>query len=105
MSEDRIEKLKELLEKNPRNALIHYGIANEYFKLELWEKAVEAINSYLELKDDEGAAYRMLGHCYIELGMRTEAKRAYENGGAAAARHGHPDMAEEFGDYIESMDK
>lgn len=105
MSEDRIAKLKELLEKNPGNALVHYGIANEYFKLELWEKAVEAINSYLALKDDEGAAYRMLGHCYIELEMPAEAKRAYEKGAETAARHGHPDMAEELGDYIESMEE
>ena len=46
----------------------------------------------------------MLGHCYAELGMEGHAKDAYEKGISAALRHGHPDMAEEFRDYIESMD-
>ena len=104
MSEERISKFKELLEKNPENVLARYAVANEYFKLGLYREAVEAINSYLELKDDEGAAYRMLGHCYAELEMPDDAKRAYEKGIEAARRHGHPDMAEELSDCAESVD-
>ena len=104
MSEEKIQKFKKLLEKNPANPLIHYSLANEYFKLNLYEEAVETINAYLKLKDDEGAAYRILGHCYSELGMGNSAKDAYEKGIEAASRHGHPDMAEEFRDYLESLD-
>ena len=104
MSEQKIEKFRELLEKNPGNPLVHYGLANEYFKLERYEETIESINAYLRLKDDEGAAYRILGHCYTELGMEEQAKEAYKKGIAAASTHGHPDMAEELRDYIESLD-
>lgn len=104
MSEKRIQKFKKLLEKNPANPLVYYGLANEYFKLDRYEETIETISAYLKLKDDEGAAYRILGHCYTELGMRDNAKDAYEKGIRAASRHGHPDMAEEFRDYMESLD-
>lgn len=104
MSEERISKLEKLLEKNPQNALARYAVANEYFKLGRHGEAVRAVNAYLELKDDEGAAYRMLGHCYAELEMPGDAKRAYQKGAEAARRHGHPDMAEELADCAESVD-
>ncbi|MXZ48143.1 MAG: tetratricopeptide repeat protein [Candidatus Dadabacteria bacterium] len=104
MSEERIQKFKKLLEKNPANPLVHYSLANEYFKLNRYEETIETINTYLKLKDDEGAAYRILGHCYTELEMPYQAKDTYEKGIQAASRHGHPDMAEEFRNYIESLD-
>ncbi len=104
MSEQRIQKFKKLLEKNPSNPLVYYSLANEYFKLNHYEKTIETISIYLELKDDEGAAYRILGHCYAELGKSDKAKDAYEKGIRAASKHGHPDMAEEFRDYIECLD-
>lgn len=105
MSEERISKLKELLGKNPENILALYAVANEYFKLGRHREAVKAVKAYLELKDDEGAAYRMLGHCYAELEMPGEAKRAYEKGAEAARRHGHPDMAEELAGCAESVEE
>jgi len=104
MSEERVQKFKKLLEKSPSNPLIYYSLANEYFKLNRYEETIETIQDYLKLKDDEGAAYRILGHCYTELGMSDSAKNAYEKGIQAASRHGHPDMAEEFRDYLESLD-
>ena len=104
MSEERVQKFKKLLEKSPSNPLVYYSLANEYFKLNRYEETIATINSYLKLKDDEGAAYRILGHCYTELGMPDSAKDAYEKGIQAASRHGHPDMAEEFRDHLESLD-
>ncbi len=104
MSEEKIQKFKKLLEKNPSSPLVHYSLANEYFKLDRYEETIETINTYLKLKDDEGAAYRILGHCYTELGMEDSAKDAYEKGIQAASRHGHPDMAEEFRDCLEFLD-
>ena len=104
MSEERIQKFKKLLERNPATPLVYYSLANEYFKLNRYEETIETINAYLELKDDEGAVYRILGHCYTELGMQDQAKDAYEKGVRAASSHGHPDMAEEFRDYMESLD-
>jgi len=104
MSNSKIETLKALVEKNPDNPLGRYGLANEYLKLEMYEEAINEINAYLKLKDDEGAVYRILGEALLKLGKKEEAKEAYRNGIEAAQRHGHPGMAAEFEETLELID-
>lgn len=104
MSDSKIETLKALVEKNPDNPLGRYGLANEYLKLEMYEEAINEINAYLKLKDDEGAVYRILGEALLKLGKKEEAKEAYRNGIEAAQRHGHPGMAAEFEETLELID-
>lgn len=104
MSNSKIETLKALVEKNPNNPLGRYGLANEYLKLEMYEEAINEINAYLKLKDDEGAVYRILGEALLKLGKKEEAKEAYKNGIEAAERHGHPGMAAEFEETLELID-
>ena len=104
MSISKLEKFKNLLEKNPNNPLAHFSLANECYKMKMFKETINHIENYLKLKDDEGAVYRMLAESYIELGMIQEAKRSYELGIQAALKHGHESMAEEFQDAIEFMD-
>ncbi|OGE23393.1 MAG: hypothetical protein A2V51_05385 [Candidatus Dadabacteria bacterium RBG_19FT_COMBO_40_33] len=104
MSNSKIENLKALVEKNPDNPLGRYGLANEYLKLEMYEEAIEQIEAYLKLKDDQGAVYRMLGEALLKLGRKEEAKEAYKKGIEAAHRHGHPGMAAEFEETLELID-
>jgi len=105
MTNPRIEQLKVLIKKDPNNPLGRYGLANEYYKSELYEDAINEINEYLKLKDDEGAVYRMLAECYLRTGNTGNAKEAYVKGIEAASRHGHPTMAEEFEEAIEFLDE
>jgi len=104
MSNSKIENLKALVEKNPDNPLGRYGLANEYLKLEMYEEAIEQIEAYLKLKDDQGAVYRMLGEALLKLGRKEEAKEAYKKGIETAERHGHPGMAAEFEETLELID-
>ena len=104
MSNSKIENLKALVEKNPDNPLGRYGLANEYLKLEMYEEAIEQIEAYLKLKDDQGAVYRMLGEALLKLGRKEEAKEAYKKGIEVAHRHGHPGMAAEFEETLELID-
>jgi len=104
MSNSKIENLKALVEKNPDNPLGRYGLANEYLKLEMYEEAIEQVEAYLKLKDDQGAVYRMLGEALLKLGRKEEAKEAYKKGIEAAHRHGHPGMAAEFEETLELID-
>jgi Flp pilus assembly protein TadD len=96
----RLEALRTLLETEPEDAFVHYGLANEYYKLQDWAPCVEHIQRYLAKADDEGAAYRLLGHSLLRLGSQPEARQAFEAGIAAAERHGHPGMAEEFREIL-----
>jgi len=104
MPNDKLEYFKKLVKKYPNNPLNRYGVANEYFKLGKFEQAIEEISIYLNLKDDEGAAYRLLGEALLKLERNQEAKEAYKKGIEAAYKHGHPSMAEEFEEIIELMD-
>lgn len=105
MSErSRLEQFAKLLVKNPDNALIRYSIANEYFKLKEYDKAVSELLYYLNLYSDEGAGFRLLAESYIQLGETEKAREAYKKGIEAAKRHGHPGMADEFIEALEFIE-
>jgi Flp pilus assembly protein TadD len=76
--------------------MLHFFLGNEYFKLEKYGEAIEAIRMYLNLAEDEGAAYRTLAQSLERIGKISEAQVAYRQGIEAATRHAHPGMAAEF---------
>jgi predicted Zn-dependent protease len=92
----RIETFKQMLESDPENTLVRFGLANEYLKAEQYEDAVTALNEYLQRADDEGAAFGMLARAYEKVGQRDRAREAYLRGIEAAELHGHPSMAEDY---------
>lgn len=85
-----------MLESEPGNVLVRFGLANEYLKAERYEEAIDALNDYLQRADDEGAAFGMLARAYEKVGLRDEAREAYQRGIEAAQKHGHPSMAEDY---------
>jgi predicted Zn-dependent protease len=96
MATSRIETFKQMLESDPENALVRFGLANEYLKAERYEEAIAAFNDYLQRADDEGAAFGMLARAYEKTGQRDKAREAYTRGIEAANLHGHPSMAEDY---------
>jgi predicted Zn-dependent protease len=92
----RIETFKQMLESDPENTMVLFGLANEYMKAEHWQDAVETLTNYLDKADDEGAAYGMLARAFEKLGRRDEARASYERGINAAQSHNHPSMAADF---------
>ena len=96
MAASRIETFKQMLESDPENTLVRFGLANEYLKAERYEDAVSALNDYLQRADDEGAAFGMLARAYEKVGQRERAREAYLRGIEAAELHGHPSMAEDY---------
>jgi predicted Zn-dependent protease len=98
-----IEEFEAMVGREPSNAIARYMLANEYWKAGLHEKVVEQTRVYLQLKDDEGAAYRMLGQALEQLNRHEEARQAFEQGVEQALKHGHPGMADEFRQYVEEL--
>ena len=93
---DRIEVFKQMLESDPGNTIVMFGLANEYQKAGMVPETIAVLEKYLELADDEGAAWGMLARAYENEGYSDKAKGAYEKGIEAALAHGHPSMAEDF---------
>ena len=99
-SNDRITALLRMLERNPADARLHFGLAMEYEKQGRWQDVVDVLHTYLGAADDEGNAWGRLAHALDRLGRSDEARIAYEIGIIAARSHGHPSMAEEFEDLL-----
>jgi len=96
MTNARIAALQQMLGGDPSDTTAHYMLSLEYFKAQMYAEAVATVRHYLDLVDDEGAAYRTLAHSLEHLGRADEAREAYRRGLDAATRHGHQPMIEEY---------
>ncbi len=96
MSESRIALFKKMLDTDAGNSVVRFGLANELLKLEHWDEAASELQLYLAQTDDQGAAYGKLAQALERLGRVDEARTAYEQGIAAARKHGHPGLAQDF---------
>ena len=94
--QDRLEVLRGMLEKNPSDARVHFGLAAEYEKREDWENVIASLEAYLNLVEDQGNAWGRLGNALVRTGRIEAAKQAYARGIETAYAHGHPSMAAEF---------
>ncbi len=100
---DRLAYFKGLLDKSPDNPMVHYSLAQEYYKVGNFKEAVRHLEEYLRLSEDEGAAYRILAKCYEELGDFQKAIEVLEEGIRQAVKHNHPTMAQEYKSWIEEL--
>lgn len=96
MAETRVEIFRKMLNGDPNNTTVRFGLANELLKLERFEEAANELSTYLSQTDDQGAAYGKLAQALERLGRVDEAREAYQQGIAAANRHKHPGMAQDF---------
>ncbi len=102
MASSRLDILRTMLESDPDNTAVMFGLAKEYEKAGRFDEVIETLTEYLQRADDEGNAYGMLATAYLKTGRREAARRAYERGAEVALAHGHPSMAEDYRFAVES---
>lgn len=106
MESDRIAKVRELVEKSPKDERARYFLAHELFKAQDWTGAAEQYRAYLELApDDEGAAFKSLGQCLENLGRVEEATEVYRKGREVALAHHHEGLAGEIQFLLEQLEE
>jgi len=88
MSQSRIEIFRGMLDQQPEDAMVWYGLATEYSKLGSWKEAADALQNVIRLNPDYTAAYQMLGTALINLGDTDEARKVWSLGLEAAGRTG-----------------
>lgn len=88
MSQSRIEVFEQMTRSQPDDAMLWYGLANEYLKLERWIDAVDSLRHVLRINPDYTAAYQLLGTALVNLGERDEARLVWTSGIEAANRTG-----------------
>lgn len=92
----RIELFQQMLNTDPGNTTVLFGLAKEYEKAGRDQDLIDTLHRYLDAADDEGNAFGMLAAAYERTGQKDKAREAYERGIETAQRHGHPGMAEEY---------
>ena len=88
MSQSRIEAFEAMIKDMPEDAMVWYGLASEYFKLERWADAAEALRNVVRFNPNYTAAYQMLGTALMKQGETDEARRAWSEGIEVATRTG-----------------
>ena len=93
---NRIEVFRQMLEADPSNTMVMFGLAKEYEKLGDHASVIELLETYLAKADDEGNAYGVLANAYLNNGEREKAIETYRRGIDISMAHGHPSMANEY---------
>lgn len=102
MSQSRIEVFEQILAGDPSNTAVLFGLAKEYEKTGDDVKLIQTLERYLSAADDEGNAYGMLARAYERANQAGQARATYERGVEVAHAHGHPGMAEEYRQILDS---
>ena len=93
---DRIAVFEQMLEADPSNTMVMFGLAKEYEKLGRHDDVIRVLEEYLAKSDDEGNAYGTLAAAYEKTGNREKAVETYRKGIDVSMAHGHPSMANEY---------
>lgn len=94
--QDRIEVFQQILEADPDNTMVMFGLAKEFEKTGAHAQVIKILEEYLSKTDDEGNAYGTLAKAYELSGDREKAIEIYKKGIEVSIAHGHPSMANEY---------
>jgi predicted Zn-dependent protease len=94
--QDRIEVFRQMLDAEPDNTMVMFGLAKEYEKLGQHDKVIKLLENYLATAEDEGNAYGVLANAYALSGDKDKAVETYKRGIDVSIAHGHPSMANEY---------
>jgi tetratricopeptide (TPR) repeat protein len=88
MSAARLESLKRLVEQNPGDSFLRYGLAREYRNAGDLERAAGEFRALVTADPDYPPAYYQGGQTLERLGRADEAREMYTEGVATATRKG-----------------
>ena len=100
-----IENLEALLARGQDNALVRFGLANEYLKLGKPEVAIGHLRRCVAHDPKYSAAWKRLGKALADTGRTADAIAAYENGIQAAEEKGDIQAAKEMKVFLKRLQK
>ncbi len=98
-----IDKLEQLLASGQDNALLRYGLGNEYLKADRYDRAAEHFRKAVEHDPNYSAAWKLLGKALTAAGRNDAAIRAYENGLRVAEQKGDVQVAKEMKVFLKRL--
>ena len=99
----RMSKLQAMLQKQPQDTFLLYGLAMEYKKAGDPARAVEHFDRVIALDPGYCYAYHQKGQTFEASGNREAARQAYRDGIAAATKKGDQHAREEITAALEML--
>jgi tetratricopeptide (TPR) repeat protein len=103
MREERITKLKALLEQDPNDSFSGYALALEYAALNNTAEALAMLENLLQRDHLYVPAYQQVGYLYLKLGRSEEAVSAFKRGIEIAAQLGDHHARSEMQDALDDI--
>jgi predicted Zn-dependent protease len=99
----RREQLQAMLQDDPNDAFLRYGLAMEYLGEGNHEEAVRLFQAMIADKLEYVPAYQQLGQTLQRLDRIDEARTAYQQGIALARRVGNTHAADEMAGFLDTL--
>lgn len=103
-SEQRIEKLKEILGKDPNDSFSRYALALEYMGMSDLQTAIDELQTVVHHDPKYIPAYHQLGQIFGRLNRTQEAKNIYRKGIDIAQQAGDDKEAKEMREELEELE-
>ena len=104
MNEERVGKLKELLEQDPNDSFSRYALALEYAGQGEQQIAVSLLQEVIRRDPLYVAAYQQLGYNYSSLGRVEDARAILSEGIAKATEAGDNHARSEMQEALDDLD-
>jgi tetratricopeptide (TPR) repeat protein len=99
----RMEQIEKMLEREPNDPFLLYGLALEHKKAADLSRAIELLQQVIQVDPGYCYAYYQLGQIQAASGDAPAAKRVFEQGIAAARKKGDAHAAEEIGGALAEL--
>ncbi|MDC7700290.1 hypothetical protein [Vogesella indigofera] len=105
MNDEALQRLQKLVDGPRDGALLRFGLANEYARLEQWPQAIREARAALAFQHDYSAAWKLLGKVLLAGGEPQQALQAYRDGIAVAEQRGDKQAAKEMTVFARRIEK
>lgn len=100
-----LENLEKMLASGKDNALLRFGLGNEYLKLDRPLEAVTHLRAAVAFDPGYSAAWKLLGKALAQAGQLEDALAAYRQGIEAAEKKGDKQAAKEMTVFARRIEK
>jgi Tfp pilus assembly protein PilF len=99
----RKQRLEELLQEDPNDPFLRYGLAMEFVSSGDDETAVRHFRDLIGVAPDYVPAYLQAGQALMRLGRPGESRPVWQQGVAAARRQGDRHAADEMEGFLAAL--
>lgn len=103
MSNERIQKARELFARFPNNELSRYSLAQALYDAGDYAEAGEHLRALGAKKNDWMVVHILLGKCLLQAGQRAEARKILEHSLQLAVAQHHDGPREELEQLLKGL--